>query len=68
LKLGPPLIEQRLAVGEDQRRQLPFRDQRARDHGLARSGWSDEYAVVVLEHGRHRLLLLRRQLAVELER
>ncbi len=55
-------------MGEDQRRQLAFRDQRAGDHRLAGSGRGDEHAVVASEHRRDCLLLLRRQLAVELER
>jgi len=38
LELGSPLLEQWFAVGEDQRRLLPLRDQRTGDHVLAVPG------------------------------
>jgi hypothetical protein len=66
-ELRAPLVEQRLAVGEDQRRQLPFRDQRARHHRLAAAGRCDEHTALVGEHGFERRLLERRQFCVELE-
>ncbi len=68
LELGAPLVEQWFAVGEDQGRQLPFRDQRACHHGLAAAGRGDEDAALVLEHRRECCLLNRRQFARELER
>ena len=51
LELCSPLLEERLAVGEDERRKPPRGDHGARDHGLARSRRSDEDTIVVREHG-----------------
>ena len=67
-ELSAPLFEQWLAVCEDERRELPLRDQRARDDGLAGSGWRDENAVIVREHCENCGRLERGQLPAKLER
>ena len=67
-ELSAPLLEQWFAVGEDERRQLPFSDQCAGDHCLAGSGWRDENAVVVREHRAGCVRLQRAQLAAKHER
>ncbi len=67
-ELRAPLVEQRLAVSEDERRQFALRDERARDHRLAGSGRRDKDAVVVCRQRGDRVRLQRRQLAAEYER
>ena len=68
LELCSPLLEERLAVGEDERRQPPRGDRGAGDHGLARSRRGDEDTIVVREHGGQGCLLKRRKRPGESQR
>jgi Nucleotidyl transferase AbiEii toxin, Type IV TA system len=52
-QLIAPLLGQDLSVDEDQGGGSAFGDDGAGHDGLAGSGWRDQYAIVVREHGAH---------------
>jgi hypothetical protein len=58
---GTPLVDQLLAVDDDQRRQLVVGDDRARHDRLARTGRRDEHSEVVAGEIGHCVLLLGAQ-------
>lgn len=65
-KLRAPLIEQRPAVDEDQRRQLPSRCHVGADHGLPEARRGNQHTEIVFQHLGGRRLLRRRELSSEL--
>ena len=58
LHTRPPLVSQRPAVDEDQRRGRVVGDRRARDDGLPSAGRSDEHSELVIDEGGDRRCLL----------
>jgi hypothetical protein len=67
-QLAPPLVQQRLAVHQHQRRQVSGGDDGTPHDGLARPGRCHQHTVVVAEHGVHGRCLQGSQPAVEAER